>query len=371
MNKTTLLGSSLLLAFASANAEIKINDFLSFEGFVDMSYSHTDWDVDIDGESFSASDNSFAVDQVEIVWLFDFEQVTSQIDIEYEEAGDDLEIDQAFATYHFGNGGAITAGRYDSMLGFEAFEPTGLYQYSFAYTPPTISEGVIYESLGLEPFAFSIVPLPVTNQGVKYTYESETMFFGISLQDSVYNYSDRLGGGLDSDGDGGGYGAEAAFAFTPGNGLTFFIGAAYEDGDELESVPSVDESTSYVVNTYVTYEVDAWLFAAEFTYGESEFDATGMSSVDSESYSGLVMANFAYSERASVTGRVSLVDYELDGSLAEYEQIKYTIAHNYAFTDNLLLVAEISFTDGDIDTESSDEVEFEDLTAAVELLFTF
>ena len=337
-----------------------------------MSYTHTDWDLDIDGDSASQSDNSFAVDQVEIVWLFDFEQVTGQIDIEYEEAGDDLEIDQAFATYHFGNGSAVTAGRYDSMLGFEAFEPTGLYQYSFAYTPPTVDAGSIYDSAGFTPFAFSIVPLPVTNQGVKYTHESETMFFGFSLQDSIYNYSDRFGGSLDSDGDGGGYGLEAAFAFTPGNGLTFFIGAAFEDGDELEDLPGVEESTSYVVNTYVTYELDAWLFAAEFTYGETEFDPIDpvLSSLDSESYSGLIMANFAYSERASVTGRLSYVDYEIDDT-AEYDQVKYTLAHNYAFTDNLLLVAEISFIDGDLATNSPLDMEFEDLTAALELLFTF
>lgn len=373
MNKTTLLGSSLLLALASANAEIKINDFLSFEGFIDMSYTHTDLDLDIGGDSFSESDNTFGIDQVEIVWLFDFEKVTGQIDIEYEEAGDDVEIDQAFATYHLGNGGAVTAGRYDSMLGFEAFEPTGLYQFSFAYTPPTIGDVSIFDVGGFTPLAFSIVPLPVTNQGVKYTYEDESVFFGISLQDSVYNYSGRLGGDLNDSGDGGGYGVEAAFAFTAGNGLTFFIGAAFEDGDELGTIPSVEESTSYVVNTYVTYEVGAWLFAAEFTYGESEFEPVdpSLDSLDSESYSGLLMANYAYSERASVTGRLSYVDYDVSDDAAEYEQVKYTLAHNYAFTDNLLLVAEVSFIDGEFETNSPTEADFEDLTAALELIFSF
>ena len=34
------------------------------------------------------SDNSFQVDQVEISWLFNFDAVTAQIDLEYED-GDD------------------------------------------------------------------------------------------------------------------------------------------------------------------------------------------------------------------------------------------------------------------------------------------
>ena len=41
--------------------------------------------------------------------------------------------EQAFVNLALGNGDVITAGRYASMLGFEAYEPTGLYQYSTAY----------------------------------------------------------------------------------------------------------------------------------------------------------------------------------------------------------------------------------------------
>ncbi len=125
MKTKITLASALMAVSGFVNAEIVVNDFLSFEGFVDMSYSHTD--IDSDSAAIgSGSDNSFGIDQVEIVWLFDFDKVTAQIDLEYEEAGDDMEVEQAFVTYHFDNGGAITAGRFASMLGFEAFEPTGL-----------------------------------------------------------------------------------------------------------------------------------------------------------------------------------------------------------------------------------------------------
>ena len=79
------------------------------------------------------SENSFGIDQVEISWLFDFDAVTAQVDLEYEEGDDGVEVEQAFVNYALGNGDVVTAGRYASMLGFEAFEPTGLYQYSTAY----------------------------------------------------------------------------------------------------------------------------------------------------------------------------------------------------------------------------------------------
>ena len=44
------------------------------------------------------SDNSFQVDQVEISWLFNFDAVTAQIDLEYEdeERRHDDEVEQAF-----------------------------------------------------------------------------------------------------------------------------------------------------------------------------------------------------------------------------------------------------------------------------------
>ena len=148
--------------------EIVVNDFLSFEGFVDSSYSHTDAEAEGDNES----DNSFQVDQVEISWLFNFDAVTAQIDLEYEDGddGDNDGVEQAFVNLALSNGDVITAGRYASMLGFEAYEPTGLYQYSTAY-----------DIVGIDLSLHRNM-----NQGVKYTRTSDTTFFGISLQDEAF-----------------------------------------------------------------------------------------------------------------------------------------------------------------------------------------
>ncbi|MGB1128381.1 MAG: hypothetical protein ACPG3X_08465, partial [Opitutales bacterium] len=108
MKKERLLLPALVAASSLSTAEIVINDFLAFEGFVDMSYAHTDNEIG-GGIDVKESDNSFAVDQVEISWLFDFDPVTAQIDLEYADAADATNVEQAFATYDLGHGAAITA----------------------------------------------------------------------------------------------------------------------------------------------------------------------------------------------------------------------------------------------------------------------
>ena len=269
--------------------------------------------------------------------MFDFDAVTAQVDLEYEEAGADTEVEQAFVNYALANGDVATAGRYASMLGFEAFEPTGLYQYSTAY-----------DASGLPGYA----------QGVKYTRESDASFFGISIQDEAF---DNGQGNLSSSS----YAIEAAYAQDLGNGLTVFLGGAYEDADAGDS---------YIVNAYATYETGAWLFAAEVNFGNSESGAfdilDGANAVvvgggnDVDVMSGLVMANYAYSDDSSVTARLSYE--EVEGTTGEGDVTKYTLAHNKALADNLALITEVSF--GDADIAGADE---EVTELAVELLFTF
>lgn len=336
MKNKIAIASAFLAASSFATAEVVVNDFLSFEGFVDMSYSQYDAEVENQPDE---SENSFAIDQVEIDWLFDFDTVTAQIDLNYEggDAPEDNIVEQAFVTYHFDNGAALTAGRFASMIGFEAFEPTGLYQFSTAYSTGSALD-----------YDFSV--LPGYDQGVKFTYETSNSFFGISLVDGGYD-GDRLGGDTDTGVDSG-YGVEVVGAFTMDNGLSYFLGGRYDDGDEADTT---------VLNTYVTFETGAWLFAAELAYGDEDSDITA----DEETYNALLMANFAYSDVASVTGRLSYVDQEIDNT-DDTDFLKYTLAHGYAFTDNLLLVTEVSYVDGEY--QSAD---IEELGAAVELLFSF
>jgi hypothetical protein len=386
MKNKIALAAAFMAATSYSTAEIVINDFLSFEGFVDMSYAQYDGEI----ANIDESDNSFGIDQVEVSWLFDFDPVTAQVDFDYEDnAGSTVQVEQAFATYHLDNGGAVTAGRYDSMLGFEAFEPTGLYQYSTAYALPNFAGDLLgtFPGIGGDDLAAvysAIAPIQARQaQGVKYTYNSDTTFFGISVQDGAYNYSGRLGGddymGGDNEFDDGGYGVEVAGSINFDNGFTWFAGGSYEDGDGLNTTNfNTGDTEAYILNTYVTYETGAWVFAGELSYGENEWDDVLGAGTDLEvdSLSALLMANFAYSEQASVTGRLSYLDSEADvtgGGKLEVDGLKYTLAHGYAFTDNLFLVTELSYTDGEVETNLLGNVDedYDELLAAVELIFSF
>ena len=345
MKNKIAIASAFLAASSFSMGEIVVNDFLSFEGFVDSSYTHTDIDQ---GQSGVSSDNSngFGVDQVEISWLFNFDTVTAQIDLQYEgddegKDGDDGDlVEQAFVNFALGNGDVATAGRYASMLGFEAFEPTGLYQFSTAYS-----------ASGLPGYA----------QGVKFTRESNTSFFGLSIQDEAFDV-DSDDNNLSSSS----YAIEAAYAQDLGNGFAVFIGGAFEDADAGDT---------YIVNAYTTYETGAWLFAAEVNFGNSENGAFNVddgqnpatvvvSGNDVDLLSGLLMANYAYNDTASVTARLSYE--EVDDGTNEYDSTKYTLAHNKALADNLALIVELSYADQEIA-----KVDVEGSQLAVELLFTF
>ena len=330
MKKTIAITSALAAASSLATAEIKINEFLSFEGFVDMSYSHTDTDSDADGDS---SENSFSIDQVEIDWLFNFGKVTAQVDLEYEDADDETNVEQAFVSYDLGNGSALTMGRYESMLGLEAKEPTGLYQFSTAY----------------DGNAF----LPQYGQGVKYTGQSGDISYGVSLQDESFENGANALGGNDNDGS---YSVEAAVALTSGN-FTYSLGGAFEDAD--------DQGDNSIINAHVTYVSGAWTLGAE--YNVADIETLDNAEVDSW----LVMANYAYSDCCSVTARISGIDAEDDGSnpstsIDDTEALKYTLAHNYALSDNLAIITEVSLSE--IEQNGSDE---DELSGAVEVLFTF
>ena len=165
-------------------------------------------------------------------------------------------------------------------------------------------------------------------QGVKFTRTSDTTFFGISLQDQsfgnngvalvVTEWSTTAATLLKWPG-----------SIDLGNGFNLFAGAAFEDADSGDNE---------LFNFYATYETGAWLFAAELNVGENESSLEpSMMLIYS---SGLLMANYAYSDVASVTARISMV--EIEQGTDDYDFIKYTVAHNYALADNLLLVTEIS-----------------------------
>jgi hypothetical protein len=168
------------------------------------------------------------------------------------------------------------------------------------------------------------------------------------LQDESFdNGANKLGGNDPSDGS---YSIEAAIALTSGN-FTYSLGGAFEDAD--------DQGDNSIINAHVVYVSGAWTLGAEYNVADIESDD------NAEVDSWLVMANYAYSDCCSVTGRISSVEREDDSNVDE-EALKYTLAHNYALSDNLAIITEVSLVESEDGSIDEDE-----LTGAVEVLFTF
>ena len=359
MKNKIAIATAFFAASCLSFAEIALTDSLSVEGFADMSYSHTE----DDRAAADHTENSHNLDQVEITFLFDSDVLTAQIDLQWED-GTGYSVDQAFTSYSPGNDIVITVGRYDSMLGFEASEPTGLFQYSGAYS----SDSEIFID---NDVTFSDIITPESNNGLKLSYETDTEFLAISLQDGAFFGDGRLGSDTDSDTSAdlvaqltgtvepelSSYAIETAYAKDLGNGFNALIGAVFETTDVGNGANDLEiESTA--INAFVTYETGAWLFVGEYNMTTHDISTADECEIDSF----LVMANCSYSDRASITGRVSHVD--VDSFL---DATKFTLAHNYAFTKNLMLVTEISA----IDCEFAGGADGNTLEGALELLFTF
>jgi len=316
-------------------SEIVVNDFLSFEGFANMSYAHMEQELG----ATKATENSYGIDQVEVDFIFEYGSLTGQIDLECK-VTDRYEsnnvIEQAFLSYYKGDS-KFTAGRFASQLGFEAFEPTGLYQYSFAYH---LSDGLPLSALK----KINGGVLPYYDQGVKYTVESATRYIGIALVESIDPFSDSRS---DS------HGVELAGALFLDHGFSVFAGIRRNNYDAYDSGETI-------LNTYITYQTGAFVFAAELVSGKRELPGGN----DLETSQALLMMNYSYRNLASLSCRFSMVDRNILGISEDFK--KYTLAHGYALREDLFLVNEVSLVEGQEGGES-----YESLTLAAELIVTF
>lgn len=352
MNKLlSLTAASALLSSSALFGQIEITDNLSVTGFIDMSSTYTDTDT--------SDTTTFGVDQVEIDFLLSFDSLTAEIDVEY--TGDGIDLESAFITYDLGEGSSVTAGRFLSYLGWETIEPTGLYQYSFAY---------------------DIASIPAYHDGVSYDYSADWGSFGVALLDSVYNLDGLLSGAVGAPYE---YGIEAKLVLTPAEGFTFFFGYGLDSADS-NAMPGLNDSE--IINFWASYEVDIHTFAFEYNMYETDGFQFGYSGgdlfwdLDADQY--LLMYSAAVNDTGTFTARFSNESADvLTGMLpGRLETDKYTLAWIEAITDNLALVFEYSKSNRSVavngvalsETEvyNLGETDFVDSdTFAVEALFTF
>ena len=292
-----LATAATLAATASAFAEIKINEKFAVSGYISGSAALTETD--------GTKDSFIDVDSVKIASHVTTEKVTAMASVHTFTSHDPVVLD-AFATYKFSPSTSITAGKFLSYLGFEAFDYPNMLQISYANT------------LG----AF----IPAYHSGVKMDFTSGGTTGGFAVLDSVYGPTYYKGDGDFDNGPG----LEGYVKHVAGD-LTLFGAIAYDDGVG----GTTDERLT--LDFWAQTKVGKTTLAAEYCHSELK---TG--GVKQDGYFWLALAMAPVNDKWTVTGRVSGGE---DAALAPIAGptpsfYKGTICPAVTITDNLGLLLE-------------------------------
>lgn len=278
-------------------AALEINDNFSIDGFLDMSAGATigeDDEGDTDISAFAG------YDQLEVDFKFNFGELSAQADIN---GNDTITLEQAFISYALSDMVSITTGRFLSCIGFEAAEPTDMFQYSY-------STGI---------------PYPGYQNGVALS---------ISPSDMIGVYASVVSGVWDSsDTDLSNPGFEAQVSIMPIEGLTAKVGFA---GDIIEEAHAEEAGKAHDHDhdedeTFMKSEINAWVM---YTTGSitvaGEVDI--LSNWGASGHGGLHflgMANVGLTDEIAVTARFSGIQMDDEDTLTSV-----TVSPSYAINDN-------------------------------------
>ena len=286
MNKKVAAFALAIFAAQAVFAEVE------FSGFVDMSVLSDDGNA------------SMSLDQFELDVSTDLgEGISMRADVNAMGPTAPVELEQAFITYDTGEGLALTVGKFLSCTGFEAAEPTGMYQYSYSAT-------LVYGGY---------------QNGVAASYGSDMFGLYGAVVSSVWD-----GAETDFSGDGSDVGFEAQVALMPVEGITAKAALAKEDEQTLINVWGMLGTGPLTVAAEVNSMSDWGAYESGLGY--------------------LGMVNYGLSDQVGVTARYSAIAWTPIGGGEDDETSEITIAPSYAVSDNWGLVAEVKMlTVGDAD----------------------
>ena len=274
-NKLLSLASILVVSNVSAIEIGPTGSGLELSGFVDLYFKSQN------------KVETTEVSQVEIDLDWEDGPVSVSVDIDlYDSTTNGATLEEAIITYAFGNGFSVTGGKRLSYLGFEAYDPINMYQFSYAYD--AVGTQDIYDAY---------------DEGFTIDYAGDMFSVGI------FSSAEQDGG------------FEYALAFTGVENLT--VKAIWADWDAYEA-------TTY----WASYQLDKLLLAVEV----AERDNT--TGTDIEGW--LIMGNYSVNDALALTLRYS----EEEVGTTDYE--KFTISPSYAFTDSLSGLIEYSTYDSSV-----------------------
>ena len=303
-NKISYLIAGSAFAVASASAEIILTDDLSAYGYIDVAYADAD-----DGSGVGLTGGAaefelgFSFTPAESMW-----SAVAEISYDNDETTQNAEFETVTISYQYSDELSFTAGNILSYQGFETFDATGLYQFSYQ------GRGAVYSAA-------------YANGGCA-DYVTDDYALGAWIGES--------------DGD---VSLEFLAAFTGIEGLT--VKGIYADDPTYETV-----------NLWASYDYNAFTFAVEYT-DTDELDDGVETNNGLEATMALVYYSFG---DAGLTLRYSDVEYETAGVITDYT--KFTISPSYAFSDNVFGLIEVSFVEDDATADDATEL-------AAELIYSF
>ena len=316
MNTRLKLATALsLVTSLTALADIKVNDNLTISGYAAGSYEYIKPDPGAATDSlFNGAKDTPSADALKTIFTMNFKPVTGVVSVFYipniptGAMRNEATILDAYATYDAGGGYTVTAGKFLSYLGYEAFDPVNMNQIT--YSPVTV--GV----LGA---------IPAYHTGMKVDYSDNNIGYGAAVLDSVYSPF-----GIDK-GDGEllhNAGFEGYFTYKGVKDLTLWAGAAYDTKGNFE-VHNV-----LTLDAWAQYQIDkATQVAVEFCNKDGGDFAKG--------YTWLGYLSYAISDKCTLVGRVG--GEKLQGKTVGPGTTQYTFSPGYALTDHLTVRAEYTY----------------------------
>jgi len=315
----TVLGFGAMVA----SAEIKVNDNFSVSGFVDMSANGSK-PISVNGtdvpDSLSDATLNGSLDQYEMDFFYKFGFFSARADINSGSgAASGIFTEQAFITAALTQELSLGMGRFLSSSGFEAAEPTGLYQYSTSK-----------QTAGVYGYY---------QNGINIAYNTPKFgLYGAVVSDLWNPNETEL---LKSPG------FEGQVSVMPAAGITIKATQLWQMYDK-DTAPGGDDGQG-LTNIWASYAMGKLTAAAEFNLLESwigtpKSDATGMG--------WLAMVNYKVTDKAGVTLRYSSLTIDDKNSDTDDMGSEVTFSPSFQVSPNWLVLAEIREDFGNFEATS-------------------
>jgi hypothetical protein len=306
----TVLGFGAMVA----SAEIKINDNFSTSGFVDMSAHGAvlkDSDATLDG----------SLDQYEMDFFYKFGFFSARADINSLSGGaSGIFTEQAFITAALTQELSLGMGRFLSSSGFEAAEPTGLYQYSTSK-----------QTAGVYGYY---------QNGINIAYNTPKFGLYGAVVSDVWNPNETEL--LNSPG------FEGQISVMPVAGVTIKATQLWQMRDK-DAASTLGDDGQGLTNIWASYAMGKLTAAAEFNLLESW---TGNATNDATGMGWLAMVNFKATDKVGLTLRYSALTIDDENSATDDMGSEVTFSPSFQVSPNWLVLAEVRQDFGNFEATS-------------------